>query len=337
MVQQTLPTYPASTEAYSWRPLTRQDGLALHTMLLAAQAVDQPGWIDTLEDRENDFNDPGSNIATDSMAAVLPSGEFAAVAWVFAPPDNGVENIAVYFFNVHPDHRGQGLEDEAVRWMEARAAQILRDRQNGLPNHLRVWVYDRLTQRAELFARHGYAPVRHNYTMRRDLSLPIPEASLPAGVRLENWTRERDEDMRLACNEAFQDHWGALPTSREAWDLWLTGHPNFRADLTFLAIAEDDPDGNPVAGLAITMVSEAENEHFGIREGWIQDLAVRRSYRQQGLGTALLCHMLQAFKAAGLETAGLGVDTENLTGALRIYQRLGFEVLRSFTTYSKTV
>jgi ribosomal protein S18 acetylase RimI-like enzyme len=46
---------------------------------------------------------------------------------------------------------------------------------------------------------------------------------------------------------------------------------------------------------------------------------------------------MHAFKAAGYEFAGLGVDTENLTGALRIYERLGFRVVNRVLVYSKSV
>ena len=46
---------------------------------------------------------------------------------------------------------------------------------------------------------------------------------------------------------------------------------------------------------------------------------------------------MHAFKAAGLEFAGLSVDTDNTTGALRIYERLGFTVITRIVSVAKTI
>jgi ribosomal protein S18 acetylase RimI-like enzyme len=45
---------------------------------------------------------------------------------------------------------------------------------------------------------------------------------------------------------------------------------------------------------------------------------------------------MRAFKAAGLGYAMLGVDTENPTGALRVYTRLGFAQVKRFITFEKS-
>ena len=65
------------------------------------------------------------------------------------------------------------------------------------------------------------------------------------------------------------------------------------------------------------------------------DLGVRQPWRKLGIATAMLNASMQAFKADGLTTAGLGVDTDNLTGALRIYERLGFDPVMRYLTFSK--
>lgn len=336
MVSQTSSSTPTTDLGeYIWRPLRREDGQALNRMLLEIEAVDQRGWVDTLEDRERDFDDPMSNYETDSMIAETPEGEIAVVGWLFTPEEAEEEYLSFYFFEIHPNHRGRGLEDKMMEWMEARARQILGAFPADKPRGMRVGAADHLTYRAELFTRHGFEVIRHSYRMRRDLSQPIPEVVLPAGIHLENWTRERDPDTLRAFNEAFRDHWAFIPASEKIWDLWVTGHPTFRPDLSFLAVAADED--NPIAGFSVNRVNVASNQAEGIEEGWIQDLAVRRPYRKQGLATALLCASMWAFKEAGLDFAGLGVDAQNLTGALRLYQRLGFEVIRSYTSYNKLV
>jgi len=64
---------------------------------------------------------------------------------------------------------------------------------------------------------------------------------------------------------------------------------------------------------------------------------VRRPWRKRGVASALLCASLHAFKTEGLSFATLGVDTENLTGALRLYERVGFKPVKRFIQYDKPI
>jgi mycothiol synthase len=93
--------------------------------------------------------------------------------------------------------------------------------------------------------------------------------------------------------------------------------------------------GNEVAGLSLNCISPEENARRGRSEGWIEELAVRRPWRKRGVATALLCASMHAFKAEGLQHAMLGVDTENLTGALRVYGRVGFKPVKRFLQFEK--
>ncbi|MCD6555341.1 MAG: GNAT family N-acetyltransferase [Anaerolineae bacterium] len=71
----------------------------------------------------------------------------------------------------------------------------------------------------------------------------------------------------------------------------------------------------------------------GRREGWVDTLCVRRPYRRRGVGEALLLAGLHKLRDAGLEIAALGTDAENLTGAVRLYERVGFREARRWVNY----
>jgi ribosomal protein S18 acetylase RimI-like enzyme len=62
----------------------------------------------------------------------------------------------------------------------------------------------------------------------------------------------------------------------------------------------------------------------GYDEGFTDLLGVRRAWRGRGLASALLAEAMRRFKAGGMAHAGLGVDTENPTGALGLYTRMGY-------------
>ena len=46
---------------------------------------------------------------------------------------------------------------------------------------------------------------------------------------------------------------------------------------------------------------------------------------------------MEAFTSEDLDYASLGVDAENLTGALQLYERLGFEPVKRFVAYAKAI
>jgi mycothiol synthase len=330
-----LPT-PDKFPEFTWRPAQIADAPALQRLLVEIEEADRRSWHETLEDRERDFNDPTTQPDKDSLVAVAQNGEIAALAWTFAPPAADKEHYAYLWGEVHPQYRGRGLGSFILEWNEARGRQILVSRGDDLPRYLRTTCHDHLQDRIELFESRSFVRSRYAYRMRRDLSLPIPDVKMPYGIRMIPWKPELDLQTMDAANDAFRDHWGFMPVSLDQWRLWFTGHPSFRPDLTYLAVAEG-LNQEEVIGLCINRVMEEKNRNEGIREGWVQEVAVRRGWRGKGIATSLLCASMQAFKAIGLKQAGLAVDTENLTGALRIYERLDFEVVQRFITFLKKV
>ena len=69
--------------------------------------------------------------------------------------------------------------------------------------------------------------------------------------------------------------------------------------------------------------------------GWIRALGVRPRWRRRGLGTALLLHAFGALYARGQRRIGLGVDAENTTGAVRLYERAGMRAAWQADIYER--
>lgn len=69
----------------------------------------------------------------------------------------------------------------------------------------------------------------------------------------------------------------------------------------------------------------------GIREqkdvGSIQNIGIVAQHRGKGLGSRIVNHCLRGFQEAGVEYVRLEVTAHN-TGAFRLYERLGFKVLK---------
>ncbi len=324
----------AIPENFLVHPVGPEDSQAINRMLLDIEAVDHRNIFDTLDDRQRDLNDPETNPETDSILVMTPAGQAAAMGWIFTPQEAGGEYITFLWGEVHPQHRRRGLGEFILSWLEDRAGQILARLPGDKPHIMRVFVKQDLQDRVELYEKHGFQAVRSFYRMQRVLRQPIATPKLPPGFRLINWDANRNDEALSVLNQAFSDHWGFIPMTAELWQLWVLEHEDFRPDLSFMVLSAETGE---IAGLAVNKVNLAENQARGIREGWIMDLCVRRPWRKRGLATALLNASMQAFRADGLESAGLGVDTENLTGALRIYERLGFRPVMQNVTFAKQV
>jgi ribosomal protein S18 acetylase RimI-like enzyme len=64
---------------------------------------------------------------------------------------------------------------------------------------------------------------------------------------------------------------------------------------------------------------------------------VRRPYRKQGLGRALLLTGMKALQDERMQWAMLSVDTENLTGALRLYEGVDFRPAKQAAAFRKVI
>ena len=67
--------------------------------------------------------------------------------------------------------------------------------------------------------------------------------------------------------------------------------------------------------------------------GHVNILGVRPGWRRRGLGRALLLHSFRELRDRGRLKADLGVDAENTTGAVRLYERAGMCVAHRMDTY----
>ena len=60
-------------------------------------------------------------------------------------------------------------------------------------------------------------------------------------------------------------------------------------------------------------------------------------WRGRGVASTLIAASLHAFAAEGLTHASIGVDSENQSGAARLYRALGFEPVRRTVTHQVQV
>jgi mycothiol synthase len=227
---------------------------------------------------------------------------------------------------VWDDHAGRAWLDfqgpppeELFAWAESRA------REKGLLRAL-GGTWERNAEVKAAFERRGYGLIRHSFRMHIDLAGVTKEPAWPDGVEVRPF-RPGDEQLFYDVHqETFEDHWGHdVRTPYDEWAHWFLEPPMHEPELWFVAEEAGEP-----AGIAIDYV---RTERSPI--GWVQILGVRRPWRRRGLGRALLLQAFHAFRARGLEQAGLGVDASSLTGATRLYESVGMSVTSRFDIYER--
>lgn len=156
---------------------------------------------------------------------------------------------------------------------------------------------------------------------------PTPE--LPPGYRFVPWC---DDDLNKHAeikflsfrNEidanvfsCFREREGCQRLLRE-----ITSRSNFLPDATWMLEYESAPgEGPQVVGTIQALVDHQQR-------GAIQNIGIHPDHRDQGLGTSLLFKCLIYIKARGLQRVMLEVTSQNI-GALRLYKRLGFRIIRT--------
>ncbi|WP_413319436.1 GNAT family N-acetyltransferase [Agrococcus sp. 1P02AA] len=354
---ETLPTITAG--GLTWRPATIEDAPALTALDNAIAAADGAPYRETVEETRDELGASWRDLERDSLLGFDDEGALRASALVSSFPGDTTTVRAFAFGGVHPARRGEGIGREVFAWQLARARQLLAASGKDLPGRIAAYADDDAPQSVHrLYLHAGLEPRRYFSDLKRTLptraaagapdadasgapSAPLPEVELTGSLRLVPFSPELDDATRLAHNDAFRDHWGSEPQTREQW---TNGRSEFAPEWSFLVV-DDAPDvealladertdaatraaleaGEPlVVAYAMNDRFEADFEVRGYSFGYTGLLGTRRAYRGRKAALAALAASMRAFVDAGMEAAVLDVDTENPSGAHGLYASLGY-------------
>lgn len=274
------------------------------------------------------FDDPSFDQNRDFRLWETEAGELVAVAGLMIPAAESFNRII--WFGLLPSAKSEELETQILDWGAGRMREFAKERGVGTIAIL-CPVHEDNSDRVNLLENSGFQIDRYFLAMERSLSEPIPEAQLPEGFRLRSPGGEEDAETWVETfNETFVEHWNHWDITVEAF-LHKQGDPSYRSDLSLVAIA---PDGTMAA---LCDCSILENDGPSSKQGWITVLGTRAAFRKQGLGRGILQAALGNFKAEGLDSVILYVDAENLSGATRLYESVGFRRINTQIAYMKAL
>jgi mycothiol synthase len=238
--------------------------------------------------------------------------------WVASPAEMRA------YVRVRPASREQRVGTALLAQIET-TARHLADGRRTLT--LTSWAGDE--QAESLLSGVGFSPVRYFLQMRVELTRAAGPSALPEGVRLRRFASGPDDGAMFSVfAESFADHWGSEAFDKGQWWAENRDGPGAGFDPALWTLAEA---GSRPVGFSIARELERDGETIG----WISLLGVVPAWRGRGLGEALLTRGLVTFRERGRRHAALDVDAENLSGALRLYRKVGMGAVPAFTVWSK--
>ncbi len=290
------------------RDLTEDDIPVVVSLIreaLPAQPIDEAeirAWLD----------DPG-----EAWLALVEDERGTAFAYAdLAQPDRDAGRIWLFLCVPEPNGDAETI-GSALGWAEGttRAEGLQVVRAPVVPGSVS----------ATFLASRGYRTIRHSFQMRIELAAAPAEPAWPAGIAVSPFGAGEERAVFEAIEAAFADHWDWASSSFEEWRHHMTESAGFDPSLWLVA-----RDGDEIAGACICRYAPGET---GL--GWVRQLGVRPPWRRRGLGMALLLGAFGLFWERGVHAVGLGVDGENTTGAVGLYERAGMHVHHRLDTYEK--
>lgn len=314
-----------------------------HMLEIITDSKDEDGIerVDTLEDIARVYAHLSNcDPYTDMVFAEVDGAVVGYARATWWKEENPERWVYAHFGFLKPAWRRRGIGRVMLQILQQRLLEIAASHlENGersvdAPAVFRSWASDTELATRALLESEGFRPVRWSYTMVRPNLDNIPDLPLPDGVEVRPVKWEAHKRLIFEAEaEAFRDHWGYSAPTEEDYQEWLaTVRENPDIDPSLWRVAWS---GDEVIGMVRSFILPDENQEYNRLRGWTEHISVRRPWRQQGVARALIALSLKALKEKGMAEAALGVDTQNTSGALRLYEFMGFKPVKSHTNFEK--
>jgi len=305
-------------QGFQMRSPTMDDLQAVHHVIDASDLAYHGSSDITLDELRTDWLSPNFNLQQDAWLIVGPAQQVVGFASM-----GQREHARIYSeVLVLPEYSHLGLQDclldQVEQWAQGQIPQARPDARVALS----CFVAQNDEQGRQSLQRGGFKEIRRSWNMEIEMNEAPAEPEWPAGITVRTFRPGDERVVFDTDDEAFRDHWGYMPGNFEVWKHWTVERENFDPTLWFLAY-----EGDRIAGISLCIYRDDL--------GWVDTLAVLRPWRRLGLGKALMLHSFGEFYRRGTRTVGLGVDAQNLTGATRLYERVGMHVARVYVNYEK--
>ena len=293
------------------------------------KGVDEPLWLEVLNAARKEREDWRAITVEDLLAdAKRPSFDFEgrfigeldgkAVGVVHGKVDKMSEDKKGFIrLDVVPEFRGCGIEtplmETALRELKARGMTIAQ-----------TWADFSEKERIELFESLHFRHIRVFSVMEMGLAELSQNVGENTQLAIRPLLKELEDDIKLfnwLGNESYKEDLDYSPITLEETRHFLFCDPYLKEKEVFCAVL----DGESVGCVGVGM-DEKYNLEKKVQAGEVFTIGVLKAHRRKGIGARLMLHGLERLRAKGMTKAILGVEDDNPTQAMRLYEKLGFSV-----------
>ena len=295
----------------------------------AAGEADQEDRSETLEDIKNQYAHLNNCDPNMDMLFAEIDGEtiaYSRVEWWQEEDPN--DRIYTHFVLITPEWREKGIEQTMIQWCEKRLLDIAEEHPQDSKRLFQTYSSAFKPSFNNILESLGYEATRFFIEMSRTLE-NIPVAELPEDIETRKANEETARKIWDASIEAFRDHWGYSEPTEEDY-ISYKGSKYWQPELWQVAW-----DGDEVVSSVMNYIDHDYNLKFQRKRGWTENISTRKEWRRRGIAKALIVLSMHMHKAKGMTEVALGVDTNNPSGALGLYQSLGYEKDKTEMIYRK--
>ncbi len=256
----------------------------------------------------------------DIAKQIIDSPGDPSPTWLFSDDET---SVPFGVCNLHPDISAKELEPTLsvsagdnrypvlLDWFIAEANEKYPDFK------FQIEINEKHEENLKTLASRNFAVTRYYNSLRADVFSNMNAPVLPDGVSIRTVDLDNHEDLKkwhMLYQESFKDNSGCTPRDFESWLKRTKADESIPSDGVFLLHFNSEP-----AGFIFTDDMDA----FASR-GYVTYLGVLKEHRGKGYAQLLLATALARFSRRGYTKAELGVDTQNSTNALRVYEKMGF-------------
>ncbi|GAA4531214.1 GNAT family N-acetyltransferase [Amycolatopsis samaneae] len=312
----------------TWRPLTLDDTPAMAGLVALMERAEPTGEHHDAADLREMLSSPNVDLATASTGG-WDGDRLVATGVVLRRDAANPAHMVRFEALTHPECRDDALGEYLMSWFAETADQVHEKAFPGAPLELHAATHEGQRWLATTLERAGFRHLRSFVDMRADLAALPERPPLPEGVEPVPYEPRHDELTRLACNAAFDGHWGSTERSPETWRHLVTGR-DFLPELSFLVLS---PAEDEVLAFVLSSYFASDEAVTGVRELHVSHVGTREPLRGRGIASALLRHTLAEAEKRGYERSSLGVDVDNAHRAVGVYERCGYRVDQSWKGY----
>jgi mycothiol synthase len=303
---------------------------AMVAVLDAAKAVD--GIEKTRTPRDYRMSVEARRALGAAPAVLLAEVDERVVGWcisaAFRPNIDRVRQLDHVGY-VHPDWRARGIGTALITASQTRLVGLVRADDRAV---LTTEVGATEVATRALLEGLGYDAVRFFANMVRPTLDDLPDDTLPDGIEVRPSSKAVEARVFRAFDEAFRDHWAWIPLTDEFMD-----NPPESATMSQFDVWQVAWDGDEVVAGVLGFINRDENAEYGRRRGYTEGIFTRRAWRHRGIAAALIARNLRLLRDLGMEEAALGVDTQNRSNALALYERSGFREVSRNLVYERAI